>query len=777
MKKNFTLFMLTFFLGAGFVFAQTIRYVKPTGTGNGSTWANASGDLQAMIDASSSDDEIWVAAGTYLPTVNYPIPATANVRYNTFKLKNGVHIYGGFDGTDNVQTIAGRNLTANKTILSGDIGTLNVATDNAYHVVMAINLTNLTILDGLTISDGYGNLNLAESADGVSFNMRQGAALTVRNAKLKISNVNFVDNYAMSYGGAINMQTTSEVELNTCVFQNNRMTNTGVGGAAIYATGAGLTLNIDGCEFINNRNEGDNGSNNGGAIYYEGVTSGTTSTFSVTNSKFNNNYVSNRGGAFYLDKNITVSALENLEFTANQTKLNASGTGSYYGGAVYILAGVTVQKMKNLKFKNNKAEVWGGALLIGASSTIATAENFFFEGNEATTAGGAIFFNTNATIFPIINATFHSNSAKSGGAIYFNTNANSANPFLVENAVFYDNEATDGGALYLNNSYAKVVGATFYKNSATANGGAIFYNAGSTMVSNIYNSLFVGNTGGATTANLRDGNGTFDVYNSAFNGTGTGTDKGEVVTDVIETDIFKSVTPTDNANFLRLKEIPTNPAIDKGLNSVVTTSTDLAGNTRTINATALAEPTVDMGAYENQVTTLPVTLLNFAAKANGKTTALNWITANETNNNYFIVERSADGKTFKQLTKVSSKGNGAPYSYTDYSPLNGDNYYRLSQVDLDGTIKVIGNQVVKHTLDMVSVTVYPNPVVDKATLSFGNVSYTKLQLVDSFGRLLQSQAITKQSKQTTLDLSIYPKGIYYVKLANNNSLEVKKIIK
>lgn len=725
MKKNFTLFMLAFFWGAGFVFAQTIRYVKPTGTGNGSTWANASGDLQAMIDASASGDEVWVAAGTYLPTVGYP--DNSNSRYVAFKLKNGVHIYGGFNGTDdNAQTIAGRDLDNNKTILSGDIGTVGTHTDNAYHVMLALNLTTETTLDGLTITRGYanGSVSPAPTVDGFSLPTSQGAALTVRNSKLNLSNVLITDNFSNSAGCGINMQTTSELSLNKCIIQNNRLTFTGNGGGAILASGLGQKISISECQFINNRNEGDATStssfNNGGAISFVGTT-GTASTLEITNTKFINNYTANRGGALYLATNINVTKFENIEFNNNTTRLTSLVTDKegYFGGAVCIWAGVNIQSVKNLTFTNNK-------------------------------------------------------SGQSGGAMYISQNT--INP-KIENLLCYNNSSVNGGAIYLDNSKADIVGATFYKNTATTSAGAIYYNSGSARTSEIYNSLFIANDGGTGSDNLRTGNGTFDVYNSAFNGTGTGTDKGGVVTDVNETDIFKSVTATDDANFLRLKEIATNPAIDKGLNSVVTTSTDLAGNIRTINATALAEATVDMGAYENQVTTLPVTLLNFTAKASGKTTVLNWATANETNNNYFIIERSADGKTFKQLTKVNSKGSGAPYSYTDYSPLNGDNYYRLSQVDLDGTVKVVGNQVVKHTLDMVSVTVYPNPVVDKATISFGNVSYTKLQLVDSFGRLLQSQDVTKHSKQATLDLSIYPKGIYYVKLANNDSLEVKKIIK
>src|SRR5690606_10254825 len=120
------------------------------GTGDGSAWANASGDLQEMINYSISDDVIFVAGGTYKPNrrANAVNTITVNNRDNAFVLKNNVKIYGGFAGTE--ASLAQRNLgSGNTSILSGDFndndvvsgsgGTLTISNndENAYHVVVA----------------------------------------------------------------------------------------------------------------------------------------------------------------------------------------------------------------------------------------------------------------------------------------------------------------------------------------------------------------------------------------------------------------------------------------------------------------------------------------------------------------------------------------------------------------------------------------------------------------------------------------------------------------
>jgi hypothetical protein len=77
--------------------AQVIRYVRAGGTGDGSAWQFAFGDLQNAINASASGDEIWVGAGFYKPTAQITDPLNTGGavvdKYSTFTMKSGVKIY------------------------------------------------------------------------------------------------------------------------------------------------------------------------------------------------------------------------------------------------------------------------------------------------------------------------------------------------------------------------------------------------------------------------------------------------------------------------------------------------------------------------------------------------------------------------------------------------------------------------------------------------------------------------------------------------------------
>ena len=121
------------------VFAQSTRYVNINvigGNNNGTTWGNAYNNLQTALVAAQSGDQIWVAKGMYLPSADASgATSLSNNRTKTFVMKNSVAIYGGFSGHGTETQLSDRDFKNNVTTLSGDIGTVNVNTDNCYHVV------------------------------------------------------------------------------------------------------------------------------------------------------------------------------------------------------------------------------------------------------------------------------------------------------------------------------------------------------------------------------------------------------------------------------------------------------------------------------------------------------------------------------------------------------------------------------------------------------------------------------------------------------------------
>lgn len=96
--------------------------------------------------------------------------------------------------------------------------------------------------------------------------------------------------------------------------------------------------------------------------------------------------------------------------------------------------------------------------------------------------------------------------------------------------------------------------------------------------------------------------------------------------------------------------------------------------------------------------TLPIELISFNATAKKEGVFLNWITANETNNKYFELNRSNDDRNFTTIAKIDGALNSVGYrnySFVDRTPETGNNYYQLKQIDIDGRSKVYKTIVVK----------------------------------------------------------------------------------
>ncbi len=186
------------------------------------------------------------------------------------------------------------------------------------------------------------------------------------------------------------------------------------------------------------------------------------------------------------------------------------------------------------------------------------------------------------------------------------------------------------------------------------------------------------------------------------------------------------------------------------------------------------------------VSPLPVELLYFLGKCENGRVNLSWSTASEQNNAFFIVESSKDGENWEFVERVSGAGNSnyqLLYTTKDSKIKNGDNYYRLSQQDLDGTIEVLGFVDVSCKEENENtILLYPNPASEKVTIDIGaikNYGASSIRLMDATGRVIRTEnlEIIEGIQTISLDVSSYTAGTYFVQLSSTEFiLPTQKLI-
>lgn len=382
--------MLLTYLGPK-VNAQTIRYVKAsaTGTGDASSWENASANLQAVLNASAPGDQVWVAAGIYKPSSC--TTCTIEDRSLSFSMKNGVAIYGSFVGTE--RTLSERPALTNQSqssasILSGDLGIPGDRSDYSQRIISNTGLDNTAELDGFVIT--ASDLN----APSTDLN-RNGGGMRNLNSSPTIRNCFFTNNYGTfgNIGGGLYSDVNSHPVLMNCTFDSNGCpdgaaiysgpitltncifaNNVGQGSAILRSGGNALITN---CTFTNNSgNSGPNGASNGGAA---AIGSGST----ITNCLFTTNYVVGSGGALSVGNSTVI----NCTFRGNRASSGGAGIQNSSGGAVSC-SGTT---FVNCSFSGNQANARsqsrGGAVSAGSGTSFI---NCSFTRNSCNQSGGAV---------------------------------------------------------------------------------------------------------------------------------------------------------------------------------------------------------------------------------------------------------------------------------------------------------------------------------------------------------------------------------------------------
>lgn len=180
----------------------------------------------------------------------------------------------------------------------------------------------------------------------------------------------------------------------------------------------------------------------------------------------------------------------------------------------------------------------------------------------------------------------------------------------------------------------------------------------------------------------------------------------------------------------------------------------------------------------------PVTMLSFSAAVNNKRTVdLQWRTVNETNNKMFIIERSADGVTFKVIDSVAGKNSLSEnyYSAEDKYPFAGYNYYRLKQVDNDGKFTYSNTVAVNLSSAINTVVLYPNPAKAKLLIDIITTKKEKgaLTIMDAFGRIVKaiSTDFEKGQQQKSINVEGLSAGTYFITITAGEEKILKQFIK
>lgn len=518
-------------LGTASTAAGTIVYVRPAGSGAGTSWGDAFGTVQAAVDAAGPGDEIWIAAGTYTAATN-PVVT----------LKPGVSLYGGFTGTESSRDA--RDIAANETCISGQ---------NERRCLLG---ANNTVVDGLTIQYGKDT---------------SGGGMYAENATLTLSQCTFKNNQATSMGGGAYIKGGAPT-ISNCAFNNNSAV---AGGGGMANDSARATVSA--CTFLNNTS-GE----------YAGALDSDYSTSTISGCTFEGNTAGTRGGAMeHRQANVTVveclfknngsagssGGIDNYKSTTTFTDCTFQGnTAALSGGALGnnesqgVISGTTFLS-NSVTQVSSTASSFGGAVA-NTNSTV-TIDKCRFSSNTTPIqtdsnatggyCGGGVYVSGGG--ITLSQCLFESNTCGvHGGGVHAYNNDGTAN---LINCVFWKNTSQyEGGGASLYSSTAEIINCTFYGNTSPQdNRGAGLFLFGSNH-KHVVNCILWGNTAGGNPAQLYYYVGGYScrlfVGNSCVQGSLDGLNVSESE-NIISTDPLLVDTGTGN---FRLQ--PTSPCVDAG---------------------------------------------------------------------------------------------------------------------------------------------------------------------------------------------------------------------
>ncbi len=361
MKKLILLLTILLSVSAFAEEKNGIIYVKAGGTGTGTSWTDAIGDIQTAINTAKAEDkarkDVWIAAGEYMVST-------------CIVLADSVNVYGSFAGTESAVSERTKKADGepwefeNPTILKGD---------NSRLIEMKANFDMPTIVDGLVLTDGNGH--------SVMWNNNGGAAVLRNN--IILSHCIVKNSQSLNgAGGGINMTGGT---IHNCLIYGNKQSVKANGGGGIYInTSQNNETTIENC-----RIEKNHSTVRGGAINVQGKGYTHMKNLYIVNNKADDSGTPKRGGAIFQN-------------SPNNTLSNSIVTNNLGATTIYLRGSIL-----NSTIVNNI----GGVYLAEKTATLEVSNNIFwgmvtdYTGDKATSFSGVANPNAivqnNATYNPI----------------------------------------------------------------------------------------------------------------------------------------------------------------------------------------------------------------------------------------------------------------------------------------------------------------------------------------------------------------------------------------
>jgi predicted outer membrane repeat protein len=778
----------------------TRYYVKTTGNDGltGTSWGTAFATIQQALSAAGAGSEIWVAAGTYKPTSTLD-------RSISFQLKNGVAVYGGFDGTEG--SLGQRDWQTNVTILSGDIDGDATLANNSYHVVVG-NTFATARLDGFTIIGG--------NADGG----QRGGGIYCSSGYPVLSNLIVSNNSASDFGGGM-YNILGNPTLSNVTFTGNQ---SGDHGGGMHNERG--TPSLTNCTFTSN-NAIDGAGMSNGTSFYPG-----SSNAVFTNVVFKNNSSTHFGGGLYTEYAAPV-------FTNVLFHQNSSGSG----GGIYNTQGNS--SFANVTFSNNSASNslpggGGGGMFVWLSQVV--LRNVILWGNAGSPLFNGQVYNGMTSKVTLYNSLIQDGIPVNGGSGIVNffsgvdadSGGNVSSDPLFLNAGTGDLRLTaTSPAIDIGNNEAVTtlldpngnprivsgnvdMGAYEFQAATISFAGAISRNdstsqLGSTKVEVEFagiapgKSVLVFSNHYETAPDSVTFNGPAPAHFSPFRWviTKAGDLFATAVLSLENVSSYPGVVDPSTLVIYRRSTAGT------GEFSALSSTYDSGSDRLTATITSFSEFMI--GSNNN---TLPAQMSSFTATANRLNAELKWRTETEVDNYGFEIERRFIGSsgdrdngasaqrgdeeinqlTTHQLTSWSRigfvKGSGTStspkeYSYPDRRLPSGRYAYRIKQIDNSGAFRYTEAVEVEVGLAPRVFTLsqnYPNPFNPTTTIEFtlpedGRV---KMRVYNMLGEevttLVDEERKAGVYQQALFDASRLATGVYFSRIEFNGKQLIKKMM-